>query len=1390
VAIENYGKLPLYFEANRGQADGKVKYLTRLPELTVFLNEEDAVIQMRRQKAQGDAGEAVLRMKLAGAQPARRIEGLEKQAGVANYLLGKNPAHWRTDIPLFQKVRYEEVYPGIDLVYYGNRERLEFDFIVSAGADPNAVRLEFSGMKRMKLTPRGELVLENELGDVRYDKPVLYQEHKGKRVPVDGSYRLLAGARVGFTVGAYDRNLPLVIDPMLLYSTFLGGATELTIGHNVAVSPAGEVFVTGHTRAIDYPVANAFQSFNKGQADVFVTKITGTGLGYSTYLGGAGSEFAFGLDVDGEGNAYITGDTNSNNFPVQNASQGTLGGGTDIFLTKLSNAGNVLLFSTYLGGSNAETAAYHTVQVNRTTGEAYVTGTTSSTNFPVLAALQPNLGGCSDAIVAKYFNTGVKQFATYLGGLGCDNGRGIAVDSGQFIYVTGSTASDNFPVTPEVIQPTRAGGTDLFITKLPPDGSFLGVSTYFGGTGNDDGYDIGVHSATETPYVTGVTTSVDLPTTAGVVQPVPPSGSNAFVTRLAKNFKSLVFSTYLGGSRTDVGYAIAVQGSSGGAAVTGYTHSDDFPLASPLQQVKGGEVKVAYRSVNNGGNWTLSDAGLGADGVNGFSLDPTNANSVLAATYRGVFKSTDGGAAWSATTGVATAHIHSVSQSAGGVAYAAIGRPVWKSTDAGSTWAAASTVPAASIVKVVVAHPSDANKVYAGTESHGVFYSESGGTSWTPRSTGLAAKKINALVMSPSNSAVLYAGTVGGGAYKTTNGGAAWTAVNTGIGAKATVDSISIHPTDPNTVYAARGGCVMKTTDGGANWTQSQCDSIGEVAVAASEPNIVYAGSGVRGVWRSQDGGTNWTLVNSGIAHTNVRALALLTSSAVLAGTEVPPNAFVTRLDANGAGFAPYSTHLGNLSFGRGIAFDSNGNANVAGYTMDPQFPTTTTAYRRTFGAQQAFLTRIRDAAGTNCFLNTFPASKFFYQIGGDQTITVNTPSGCAWTVTGGDTWLHILEGSSGTGVGTISIHADANTGAARTANLTVGSATIPIQQAAAGCSYSLKPNSIAPPAAGGTANITVTAGAGCDWITDRNNYSWITVNTGASGTGNGTVNLTIAANNAVVPRTATLAIGTRLLNINQAKGSGGQPGLRTDDLGVYRNGLWFTDWDSSRSWTPVDAAHVFPFGLPGDRPVLGDWNGDGTQKLGVYRNGHWFVDWNGNRGWDAEDAAHVFAFGLPGDWPVMGDWNGDGIQKPGVFRNGQWFVDWNGNRVWDAEDAAHIFAFGLPGDRPILGDWTLDGSQKLGVYRNGQWLVDWNGSRGWDAEDAAHIFVFGLAGDLPVVGDWSRTGTQKIGVFRNGQWLVDFNGNYTWDATDAANIFSFGLPGDLPVQSKWDPSR
>ena len=406
---EAYGKLPLSFEPNLGQAPRGVRYLTRVPGATILLRDTEAVIEVRRVEADdrgkllepgekapapGKVEGATVRMRLAGATPPRRVEPLEKLPGISNYFVGRDPKQWRTDIPQYQRVRYEQVYPGVDMVYYGNGPQLQYDFTVEAGAEPGRIQLEFEGMQGLRIEKSGDLLLETELGDLRLAKPLVYQESEAGRRPVEAGYRLLAEGRVGFTLGEYDRSRRLVIDPTLVYSTYLGGAADSTVGYGVAVDAGGNAYITGYTYANDFPTVNPIQGVISASSDVFVSKLnsTGTALVWSTYLGGNESDYGYDIALDASGNAYITGYTNSSDFPMVNAAQSTFGGGiTDAFVAKLSPSGNSLVYSTFLGGSDYEYA--NGIAVNPSSGDAYVTGHTYSTDLPVQAAYQAALGG-------------------------------------------------------------------------------------------------------------------------------------------------------------------------------------------------------------------------------------------------------------------------------------------------------------------------------------------------------------------------------------------------------------------------------------------------------------------------------------------------------------------------------------------------------------------------------------------------------------------------------------------------------------------------------------------------------------------------------------------------------------------------------------------------------------------------------------------------------------------------------------------------------------------------------------------------------------------------------------------------------------------------------------
>jgi hypothetical protein len=658
-AQEAYGKVGMSFEANQGQTEDEVKFLARGAGYTLFLTSTEAVFVLAREdaanaRASGYADPrsgndpnssrrpvpsspdstppAVLRMKLAGANSRPAVLGLEELEGKVNYFIGNDAAKWHTDIPTFGRVHYASVYDGVDLVYYGNQQQLEYDFVVRPGANYNHIALGFEGASKVQVdAASGDLLLQVGETTLRQQKPMVYQEVNGERKEIESGYMLKGAGSVGFDVGAYDRGKPLVIDPVLVYSTYLGGG-GLDIASSIEVDSAGNAYITGTTFSTNFPTANPIQGAKGATEDAFVTKLNaaGSSLVYSTYLGGNQSDGGSGIAVDSAGNAYVTGYTGSTNFPTANAIQGAKGGDLDAFVTKLNTTGSALVYSTYLGGGAGDLGNGIAID---SAGNAYVTGETASINFPIANAIQATYGGNPfDAFVTKLNAAGsALVYSTYLGGENVDDGLDIAVDSASNAYVTGFTRSNSFPVA-NAIQGTTGSGNDAFVTKLNAAGSAFDYSTYLGGTGADGGRGIAVDSAGNA-YITGDTTSINFPT-ANAIQGVN-SGQDAFVTKLSAAGSALVYSTYLGGTAADSGSKIAVD-STGNAYIIGNTASINFPTVNPIQGSNGGGAFDAFvTTLNTSDSAVLFSTYLGGGNTedsNAIALDSAGNTYVTGAT--------------------------------------------------------------------------------------------------------------------------------------------------------------------------------------------------------------------------------------------------------------------------------------------------------------------------------------------------------------------------------------------------------------------------------------------------------------------------------------------------------------------------------------------------------------------------------------------------------------------------------------------------------------------------------------------------------------------------------------------------------------------------------------
>ena len=586
-----FGKVPLQFEENRAQADQAVRFVAHGPAYSLYLTPRDAVLVLAKhsKKASDEPSEAVaLRMSVVGARSTTAVAGVDELPGKANYFIGNDPSKWRTNVPTYAKVRYSDVYPGIDLVYYGQQQQLEYDFIVAPGADPGRIALGFDGANDLEIDAQGDLVLHTAAGGVRQRKPVVYQEIDGVRRAIEGGYQR-KGTHVGFKVVEYDHSRPLVIDPVIVFSTLLPGSAN-----GIAVDAAGNIYVSGlrgSSNASTTP--GAFNAPNL-EGGAFVMKLNSTGsLVYSAFIGGADNAA---IAVDPAGNAYLTGATNETTFPTTPGALRTswpAGGLRAAFVTKLNASGSALVYSTYLGGSGTTIQqSFGSGIAIDAAGNAYVAGGTTASDFPTtpgaFQTAKPTLSEFNpSAFVSKLDPTGsALVYSTYLGGSGrTQNGAsGIAVDAAGEAFVVGSTDAADFPVTAGAFQtdpPTLQFELKSFITKLNSTGSALAYSTFFGPLGSANAIAV---DALGNAYVVGETSSSDFPVTPGAFQlEYKGGGSDAIVAKLDASGSALVYSTFLGGTGGDEGKRIAID-IEGNAFVTGTTTSTDFPATQDACQ--------------------------------------------------------------------------------------------------------------------------------------------------------------------------------------------------------------------------------------------------------------------------------------------------------------------------------------------------------------------------------------------------------------------------------------------------------------------------------------------------------------------------------------------------------------------------------------------------------------------------------------------------------------------------------------------------------------------------------------------------------------------------------------------------------------------------------------
>jgi uncharacterized repeat protein (TIGR01451 family) len=998
---EAYGKLPLSFEANRGQTDPQVSFISRGSGYRLFLTSTEAVLALgkgiadavpepsaaalKKSDSELAAGSnAVLRMRLKGANPHAQAEGLERQAGQTNYLIGNRPEAWHTNVESYAKVRYTGVYPGIDLVYYGNQRRLEYDFIVAPGARADRIRLDFKGAQEIFIDGGGELVLRTAHGDVRQHKPLLYQEVNGRRHEVAGRY-VMKGRQVGFEVGDYDRSRALVIDPVLVYSTYLGGSSN-DRGFAIAVDGGGNAYVAGSTLSANFPTLSPAQGSLNGTSDAYVVKLNaaGSAIVYATYLGGSGGETAFGVAVDSSGNAYVTGSTGSSNFPTVNPAQATYRGGGDIFIAKLNAAGSALVYSTYWGGVALERGLAVAVD---TAGNAYVTGPTESGNFPAVNALQAVRNGSP---VFKSTNGGNNWNASGTG-LNASNVRELVVNPTTPTTVYAATeigvykSGDSGQTWSAVNQGLPDGEvSDLVIDRLNPQ-TLYAATTFNGVYKTTDG---------------GATwNKLNAPPEDFRVLAIDPINTQTL---------------YAGGF---FGNAALYKTTDGGASwnPTGANISNTTVIAIAVDPVNPANVYASsgsglYKSQNAGGSWSrLNSPNLNST-VLDLAIDPSNSTTLYAATDLGVFKSTNGGVTWAKLNLPIASFVFSViidpantstvyvgANNPGGIQ----GPHVFKSTDGGNFWASIPMSFDTQAEITLAINPINTSIIYAGaycgTEAllvklnpsgTSVLYSTYMGGDSSDGGLGVAADAAgNAYVagatsssnfptasalqgphgappfdafvakVNPTGSAFIYSTYLGGAESET----ASAVAVDSSGNAYVTGNTNS---TDFPTVNPLQGACNSCFLGGGSDAFVTKLSPNGSALIYST-----YVGG------NSDDWAHGIAVDPAGSAYITgeTSSTNLLPLNAPQPFKNGATEAFAAKLNPAGSSLL-YSTYLGGggQDFGFGIGVGPDGSAYVAGHTLSNNFPVAAALQPGRAGNIDTFITRIApsDASGAGADLS------------------------------------------------------------------------------------------------------------------------------------------------------------------------------------------------------------------------------------------------------------------------------------------------------------------------------------------------------------------------------------------------------------------------------------
>jgi hypothetical protein len=1071
------------------------------------------------------SGPTEIRMSFLGARSDAEATPQDPLPGKFNYLIGPDPARWIRDQQTFGRVRYHNVYDGVDVAWYGSEGGLEYDLAVAPGADTSRIGIRFDGVGKLAIDTNGDLCIETPEGPLTMHVPVVYQEAAGGRTRVQARYVLRAGNEVGFELAAYDKSRPLVIDPTLVYAAWFP-SQNLSV-NSMATDTQGNMYVGGSAAWI--PTLNAVQA-DLYPNEPYIIKFdpTGTTMLYATFVGGTGDTLS-GLAVDSTGNVVATGEVAlGGNFPTVNPAQSTCGSQYDPgycgFVFRLNSFGNGLVYATYM------TSLGNAVAVD-TGGNAYVTGT---------------------GFVNKYAPNGTVQYTSTLTG-----GAAITADPQGFAYIAGSIELPAFQGVPGV---RSVGSGDCgynsvtfvttecaFVAKLSADGTALSWAAVLGGSGTQAASAIARDPNSGVVYIAGSTSSTDLPVTAGVIQPTAGGQGDGFLASIAADGSSFGFITYLGGSSNDDIYAMTLT-SDGHIVVAGDTSSPDFPVSSAVQPAIGGNAVSLFGTTDSGNTWTAMGAGLPASNyqgltAEGLSVDPTNPAVIVAATGEGLFRTINGGVSWSpvGAPGSYVSWLPILSRSIANpeVLYAVLfSGPVYRSVDDGATWTAGPYIDGAQ--SIVSASPTDANTVTVLDEWGNVYISTDGGTTFGFNPVAHVGIPAGGPVASPDGSIYLpitngYYNGVSGGIIKSTDNGHTWNilagspfnnAVNTPL--------MSVCAASPDVLYLANYSHLYRSDNAGLAW--SKLNFAYNVADAPSNCQVVYDLGSPFGLQVSTNSGLTWSSASGNLTASQFDAMAVDPTNPAHAWVApiVLQHGFAAKISNDGKTVL-WSTFYGgsNSEDVRGVIVDLSGNTWIAGSSSSTDLPLTTGLEpTQQQNIQVLFLAEISDATAACSYYPT-PPSVVSYGAG-IVNFGLTAPSGCTWTAIPSDNWISPVNPSAGSASATIAaVLAANNTGATRTGTITVGTQAFTITQASSTCQYSVDNSFFVLPTNGGQVTVNVTAGAGCPWSVVPGG---LTVVSGGSATGNGSVTLSAPANGGMKGVAYTALVGPTTITVTVAE--------------------------------------------------------------------------------------------------------------------------------------------------------------------------------------------------------------------------------------------------------------